>query len=113
MAQLVDLTMGEIGEEEAEELEIVAQGEEVGIVPWARRAVRRIRVPRGRRFRTARARKITVPRGTRLITPRGTRFTARRRTRVRVPRGTIGSLPEIGFGLGVLLLLLAVGMAKK
>ena len=110
MAQIVDLTMGEVGEE-AEELEIVALGEEVGIVPRLRRALRRVTVPRGRRFRITRARKVTVPRGTRLRTPKGTRFTAKRRTRVKVPAMTIGSLPEIGLGLGLLLLLLV--MAKK
>ena len=99
MDQIVDLTMGEIGEE-AEELEIVAPGEEVGILPRARRAPRRFTVPRGRRFRIRRRRWVTVPRGTKLRTPRGTRFTARARTRVKVPARTIGSLPEIGLGLG-------------
>ena len=92
MDQIVDLTMGEVGEE-AEELEIVALGEEVGIVPRARRAPRRVTVPRGRRFRITRTRKVTVPRGTRLRTPKGTRWTARRRTTVRVPARTIGDLP--------------------
>ena len=102
MAQIVDLTMGEVGEE-AEELEIVALGEEVGIVPRARRAPRRVTVPRGRRFRIRRPRIVTVPRGTKLRTPRGARFTATRaRTRVRVPARTIGSLPEIGLDLGLL-----------
>ena len=113
MAQIVDLTMGEVGEE-AEELEIVALGEKVGRVPRRRRAPRRrVTVPRGRRFRITRARKVTVPRGTRLRTPRGTRFTARARTRVKVPARTIGSLPKVGLGLGLLLLLLVMGMAKK
>jgi len=110
MAQIVDLTMGEIGEE-AEELEIVALGEEVGIVPRLRRVPRRFTVPRGKPFRITRTRKVTVPRGTRLRTPKGTRFTAKARTRVKVPAMTIGSLPEIGLGLGLLLLLLV--MAKR
>ena len=95
MAQIVDLTMGEIGEE-AEELEIVAPGEEVGRLPRAHRAPRRFTVPRGRRFRIRRPRWVTVPRGTKLRTPRGTKFTARARTRVKVPARTIGSLPGIG-----------------
>ena len=92
MDQIVDLTMGEIGEE-AEELEIVALGEEVGILPRARRAPRRFTVPRGRRFRISLPRRVTVPRGTRLKTPKGTWWTARRRTTVRVPARTIGDLP--------------------
>ena len=112
MAQIVDLTMGEVGEE-AEELEIVALGEEVGIVPRRRPAPRRVTVPKGKRFRIRRTRRVTVPKGTRLRTPKGTRFTAKARTRVKVPARTIGSLPEIGLGLGLLLLLLAMGIAKK
>ena len=104
--------MGETGEEKkAEELEIVALGEEVGILPRRRWVPKRVTVPRGRRFRITRARKVTVPRGTRFRTPRGTRFTAKARTRVKVPARTIGALPEIGLGLGLLLLLLV--MAKK
>ena len=113
MAEIVDLTMGEVGEE-AEELEIVALGEEVGIVPRRRRAMRRVTVPRGKPFRITKTRRIIVPKGTRLRTPRGTRFTAPKpRTIVKVPARTIGSFPEIGLGLGLLLLLLVMGMAKK
>ena len=92
MAQIVDLTMGEVGEE-AEELEIVALGEEVGILPKARPVAKRVTVPRGKPFRITKTRKVTVPRGTRLRTPKGTRWTARRRTTVRVPARTIGDLP--------------------
>jgi len=95
VAQIVDLTMGEIGEE-TEELEIVAPGEEVGILPRARRAPRRITVPRGRQFKIRRTIVTTVPKGTMLITPQGHRFTATRaKTRVRVPAGAKVTVPEV------------------